>query len=314
MVSPTRSLSPWWRAYEVTREPLSSVPLALFMSSTRNSRRWWWYETAAWLRDMALRAAYGGYRVHQPGKSGSGVYRGPLDASMKATWPALVDEATFRKVRELLLSANRRTSRPGRGVHLLSMIAGCEVCSGELTARYKRGDRIYVCRGHGCVAILADELDGFAETVMLAYLAEPDVIAGLRAAPEGDAELTRVRGDLEAARGELLDWQRAAGSRKVSAASFAVIEPPILARISELETRERELRVPPALSVIPPGKDVARRWQAAPMSARRQAARMLCSPPILGTLLVGRTPTPGRRAAPVADRVAWGRDTANTCH
>jgi hypothetical protein len=50
----------------------------------------------------------------------------------------------------------------------------------------------------------------------------------------------------------------------------------LLASISGLEVRERELSTPPALSVIPPGQDVARRWKAAPMSAKRQVARLLC--------------------------------------
>ena len=85
----------------------------------------------------------------------------------------------------------------------------------------------------------------------------------------------------------------------MSFASFAEIEPGILARITTLEARERDLSTPPALAgIITPGKDVARRWKAAEMPARREVARMLCSPANLGTLRLGRSPIPGHTGSP----------------
>ena len=93
----------------------------------------------------------------------------------------------------------------------------------------------------------------------------------------------------------------------MSFASFAEIEPGILARITALEARERDLSTPPALAgIITPGKDVARRWKAAEMPARREVARMLCSPAYLGTLRLGRSPVPGHPVPP-AERVTWDR-------
>jgi DNA invertase Pin-like site-specific DNA recombinase len=260
------------------------------------------------LGQMALCPAYAGYRTHIPGAKAGGVFRGPLDGATRAVWPALVDAETFWTVRELLLDPARQTSRPGRGVHLLSMIAACDVCGAELTSRNRRGDRMYVCRARGCVAILADELDGHAEKIMLAYLARPDVVRRLRAVRAADAELVTVRTDLAQARSELSALRAAGRARKVTVATLLEIEPALAGRVGELEAREEELRTPPALSVLPPGKDVARRWKAAPMSARRMVARMLLAPSMLGELRLGRTPTPGRRAAAVAERVEWRRD------
>jgi hypothetical protein len=110
---------------------------------------------------------------------------------------------------------------------------------------------------------------------------------------------------LEEARGELGGWRDDARNRKVSLASFAEIEPGILARITTLEARERELSTPPALAgIITPGKDVARRWETAEMPARREVARMLCSPAYLGTLRLSRSPVPGQ-SVPPAERVTW---------
>lgn len=257
------------------------------------------------LRDLALRPAYGGLRTHQPGNR-NGRYQGPLDGAVTSTWPALVDAETFHAVRAMLQDPQRRTSRPGRGKHLLSLIAVCDVCGGWLTANYRRGYREYECRDSSHVRIVADDLDAYAEQVMCAYLASPDVIAELRAVPDHDGELTKLRADLAEARSELTSLRTAARAGRLSTATLIAVEPGHVARVEALEARERELVTPPALSTITPGKDVARRWKAAPMSARRQVARLLCSPPILGTLRVGRSPTPGHRAEP-EDRVSWDR-------
>jgi site-specific DNA recombinase len=262
--------------------------------------------TAQHLRDMALRPIYGGYRIHTPGNR-NGRYCGSLDGAVTATWPPLVDAETFHAVRVMLQSPERRTSRPGRAKHLLSLIGVCDVCGGPLAASYRRGSREYECQRASHVRIGADDLDAYAEAAMLGYLARPDVIAELRATPDCDGELAQVRADLEQARGELAGWRTGARTGKVSFASFAEIEPGILARITTLEARERELSTPPALAgIITPGKDVARRWKAAEMPARREVARMLCSPAYLGTLRLGRSPVPGHRGPP-AERVTWDR-------
>jgi hypothetical protein len=165
-----------------------------------------------------------------------------------------------------------------------------------------------VCRGRACVRVDADGLDTVAERAIVAYLARPDVIAGLGVAGDDSPELAQVRADLVAARTELADWRRLAKERKVTAESFAEIEPGIVRSVTDLEARETELSTPSALLVIPPGKDAARRWGAAQMPARRQVARLLLSPAILGELRVTRTPTPGSRPADAADRVVWLRE------
>jgi site-specific DNA recombinase len=267
---------------------------------TRTGKRW----DAKHLRTIALRPAYGGLRVHEAGNR-HGNYQGPLDGAVKAVWPALVDAETFHAVRALLQDPQRRTSRPGRGRHLLTLIAVCDVCGGPLTATYRyTGAREYVCQRGGHVLIDADQLDAHAEQVMLAYLARRDVIARLRATPEGGGELAKVRAELAEARAELASLRAAARGGKLTVATLLDVEPGLVTRVEGLEARERELITPPALTVIPPGEDVAQRWQAAPMSARRQVARLLCSPEILGTLRLGRSPTPGHRTDP-RDRVTW---------
>jgi hypothetical protein len=165
-----------------------------------------------------------------------------------------------------------------------------------------------VCRDDACVRIGADDLDAVAERAIVAYLSRDDVIAGLRAAGDDSPELAQVRADLTAARTELADWRRLAKERKVTATSFAEIEPGIVEHVFRLEAREAELTTPSALLVIPPGKDAARRWGAAEMPARRQVARLLLSRQAVGELRVTRTPTPGCKPAAAADRIVWLRE------
>jgi DNA invertase Pin-like site-specific DNA recombinase len=255
------------------------------------------------LRDLALKPLYAGLRVHNPGDRVNR-YRGSLEQAVEATWEPLVDKETFYAVRTMLLDPGRRTSRPGRGKHLLSLIAVCDVCGGWLTAAYRKGERQYWCRDFCHVRIVADDLDDFAEAVMLRYLSGKDVIEKLRAAPEDGGELAAVRADLAGTRDELQRLRVAGREGKLDVATILEVEPGLVARVKGLEARERELVTPPPLTMIPPGKDVARRWAAAPMSARRQVAKMLCSPAILGQLRVRRSPAPGHRANP-ASRVNW---------
>jgi hypothetical protein len=60
-------------------------------------------------------------------------------------------------------------------------------------------------------------------------------------------------------------------------------------------------------ALITPGRDAKRRWKAAPVAAKREVARMLLAPGILGQVRVTRAPTPGHRA-PIGQRVIWRRD------
>ncbi len=82
------------------------------------------------------------------------------------------------------------------------------------------------------------------------------------------------------------------------------VEPGLVKSIGALQAEAERLATPTALMVITPGQDVARRWQPASMSARRQVARLLLTPAVLGQLRVTRAPTPGHRGD-AADRVRW---------
>jgi site-specific DNA recombinase len=252
------------------------------------------------LRDMARRASYAGLRTHKGQITGDG------------TWPAIVPRETFYGVQAMLDRPDRKTARPGRGVHLLSMIARCHECGAPLvvTFRARHGRPEYQCRvGH--VRVNKAELDEHAEAVMLGYLERPDVYEALRQRKgDGGGEVDRVQAELAEVRAELAALRAAVGARRLSVASLVAAEPGLLAREEELVARERSLSTPPALAgQLAPGADVRRRWAVAPMSARRDVARLLLSAEMLGEFRVRRRGDGERGNVRVAaeDRVIWRR-------
>jgi hypothetical protein len=108
------------------------------------------------------------------------------------------------------------------------------------------------------------------------------------------------------ARHEQLADAVAAGT--VSVATLIRAEPTLLAEITTLEARARELSTPSVLrGLIEPGADVARRWVTTPMSTRREIARILLTPELIGQLRLGPSPRRGRVRTPAHERSQWWR-------
>jgi DNA invertase Pin-like site-specific DNA recombinase len=252
--------------------------------------------SAAALRSLAVRDAYAARRVHDPGRS-NGTTTSPQAQTVPATWEAIVCEADFLAVRRMLSDPARVTTRPGRARHLLSMIAQCAECGGPLSAAFRNGRRQYQCHNGGHVRVDADELDEQAEKAMLGYLARPDVFVELTAEANNTNAAEDARGQVATLRARLDELADAVACGEVSAALAGRAESKMLADLREAEARVRELSTPPALAgLMAPGEDVWARWEEAVMATRREVARMLLAPGMLGTLRVHRRPE-GRRGA-----------------
>lgn len=264
--------------------------------------------SAAHLRAIATAHAYAGLRVHVPGRQDGNHQPRPDMQVHEADWPAIIDRRTWLRTQEILSAPERRTTRPGRAVHLLSMIAACDVCAGPLAARAGKGGRVdqYTCHRRGCVRIGKAELDELAERAVIAYLSRDDVAETITRRDGDDAELDAAKLAVDEIRAELRDLEQRTARGELSLAFAANVEPGIRERLRLAEARVDELAAPPALAgYITPGRDVARRWRAAPMSARREVARLLLSPAYLGELRVTRSPSPGHRVD-AAERVTFG--------
>jgi hypothetical protein len=262
----------------------------------------------AHLRSVATGDVYRGKRIHIAGRK-NGNRNGAGSAEfVDGQWPALVPERTWHGVQRILSDPARKTTRGGRAKHLLSMIGACDVCGGPLAATYRRGPREYVCHRRSCIRVAADEVDALAEAAMLGYLSRPDNVERLTRDDRDDADLAEVRDEIAAIRAELDDLADQLGRGELSATLAARAEPAILARLRAAEGREAELSTPEALrGLMAPGQNVADRWEAAPISAKREVARLLLAPDVLGELRVTRYPSRGHKV-PAADRITWRRD------
>lgn len=246
------------------------------------------------LRQTALRVTYIGKRSH----------RGEIT---EATWPAIVDESVFWQVQRIITAPERVTTRHGRAVHELSMIIRCDVCGGPLVCIQRRGRTEYRCQRHSCIHIPQRPVDELITAAMLDYLARPDVYDAFATTTGGGEQVQRVRGELAKARAELDELHDALGKGEISVRMAARAEPQIEARIASLEYQERELSTPSALhSFMAPGDDVSARWKTAPISTRREVARILLSPDYLGEVRITRCTVRGHRVD-VADRIEWRR-------
>jgi DNA invertase Pin-like site-specific DNA recombinase len=254
--------------------------------------------TPAHLRKIATTAAHAGLRTHH----------GSLT---EATWAPIVDRALWHRVQAILTDPARLTYRPGRARHLLSMIARCAECGGPLAVISHRGRPTYTCRDGGHVRVGEADLDEHVTEVILDYLARPDVYREIRSSGhDHDEDLANARAVTATVRAEHNDLADLVGRGEVSATLAARAEPAILRRLRVAEETERHLATPSALrSLITPGRDVAKRWKAAPVAARREVARLLLAPNVLGELRVQRRPAGVSKHAtvPVADRVTWRR-------
>jgi site-specific DNA recombinase len=153
-------------------------------------------------RQMLLSSGIAGYRSYK----GEPEFR-------RGTWEPVLDEATWRQVRALLLAR----SKPGRpAVHLLSGFLECGLCGASLWTKYRvDGVRQYTCEKRagpddrcGKLGIKAEPVEQLIERAVLRRLAGPGLKAALAALDSPDAdrdkllaqrqEAERVRDDIEA--------------------------------------------------------------------------------------------------------------------
>jgi DNA invertase Pin-like site-specific DNA recombinase len=263
--------------------------------------------SAQHLRSLALSPTYIGERVHDPASRSTGRKKPTTTPAtiVKGQWDGIVSKADFLAVQRLLTAPERVTTRPGRGVHLLSMYVLCDVCEGPVSVRLGGGDHTYACREAGHVKINKAALDTYATEIIVGYLARPDIHEAFAATAVNGDELDRVRDEIASIRAELDDLAAQVGSGALSATLAARAEPPMLARLAAAEKHAADLSTPPALAGwTGPVGEVRARWEAAPVSARREVARFLLTPELLGELRIGRAP---RRGGPVSDRAVWRR-------
>ncbi|WP_281155143.1 recombinase family protein [Streptomyces sp. HYC2] len=246
----------------------------------------------AHLRIMAMRHSYTGLRYHK-----GDVYEG--------IWKGIIPRKRFWTVQTILTDPARVTYRGGGVKHELTAALTCGKCASPFRAyeRKAASQWAYQCR-NDCMHIPKDPVDDFIigtpeePGYMMEYLARDDIYDLLAAPEEDDPEVQQVRTELAAERAELKKMERAEPDTLEAVQVLGRSIRKKRLRVRELEDRERELTLPPVvLNMIRPGVDVWETWNEAPISARRQIARIVLSPRCLGQAVV----LPAARTGPNQD-------------
>lgn len=241
------------------------------------------------LRSMAKTHAYAGLRAHKRGRMQG--ERSKPDQIVDAAWPGIVSKETFWKVQAILDAPDRKTTRGGKAAHLMSMIGQCGKCPAPIVASPARkpgSTPKYSCR-YGHVSVDRAELDEYATAVIQAYLSREDNYAALQPPAVTDG-LAAVRGRMAEIEHELQELERELRQRKISARLAGVAEQEWLTEIEQLRKAEKSLMLPAVLQeFVRPGEDIKARWEHpdTTIAAKRAIARMLFTPEVLGTFVLG---------------------------
>ncbi len=206
--------------------------------------------------------------------------RGHNGTTTPGTWEPLVDATVFYGARRILLDPKRTTTRPGRAKWLLSCIATCAVCNGPMAVMRRGSNRtVYACRDRGHLSIERTELDEYLTGLVIEKLSRSDAHAHL---PDGSEEtiVTELRAEESRLRAELDGYVDDATEGRIDRAFAARVVAGLNTKISNVQRRIEAAVTPPALVGLlagNPGEDVVTRWNGAPISAKRDALRLLLS-------------------------------------
>lgn len=266
--------------------------------STKTGVPWGWSQ----VREIALNLTYVAKRTHH-------------GAITEGNWPRLIDDATFYTVRRILTDPARKTTKPGKVRHLVSMYARCAECGGPMTVTLRQGGgrklasgertsrpkgETYFCRAKSCLYINKESLETYIVELVLARLVESwDALTA--AGDTEDAAILAARDEVARIDAELEDLYAGVKAKRVSTRALGTIEPDLIAQLEAARKRVEIASTPPALRplLVGPKSELRQRWEAAPVPARREVVKAL-----MRTLVVHRNPVPGHRV-PAHQRVAY---------
>lgn len=216
--------------------------------------------------------------LRSPTIAGQRVHLGKIVAV--AEWEPLISAADHNALRALF-DRPRRDFQPGVIKHLLSGIATCGVCGTPLRRLRNRATPSYVCpgperRGNSCVARVQDKLDALVTLHVVTLLSGPAFLTELAQdsdrATSAVSDASRKVEELEA---ELQSFITAAQEGRISATSFAAIEPSLQERLVLARDKAAASAGYSPLVRGLVGADVERGWEALDIDRQRQVIRSL---------------------------------------
>lgn len=210
--------------------------------------------------------------ILRPRNAGLMEHRGEVIG--RAQWPAILDEATWRAVRALLLDPSRLTiSAPRR--HLLSGIAECGICGARMAAatvgsgRDRR--RVYKCTQTPHIARNVTALERYITMIVLEWLSQPE--AGELLAPTGDDGAVARAVERETLRQRQREAAEMFAAGEIARAQLAAVTAATGKRLAELDQLDAATVHTSALGVFRGGDDVRRVWESLDIERQRAVIR-----------------------------------------
>jgi site-specific DNA recombinase len=185
---------------------------------------------------------------------------GLLPDERPATWPAIVDEQTWRGVRAVLADPSRRNERGA--TRLLTGIALCGLCGDQVTTVNggvtRTGAATYRCSRTSHLDRLADPVDAYVTRVLLAYLARERVTPSVQGS---DAATTAQ--DAAALRARLAELADLVADGAMTAAEYRPRADRLRNELQQVEQRAAVALHGAALASLPVGEGALRaEWDA----------------------------------------------------
>jgi site-specific DNA recombinase len=190
-------------------------------------------------------------------------------------WEPLVSTEIFYAAARVLSDPIRKTTRPGRSKHLLSYLAVCAVCDAKLTVAPRGRKQSYVCPSPAAhVGVRVDWAESFVTVVVVERLSQPDIVEAVMASD--DTAVLEARGEVERLRAKLREAVDMAATGDLSIASLSRLEAQLVPQIEAAERRATTAATPPQLrALLDPAGDIAARWDALTVAARKDILRVL---------------------------------------
>ncbi|MBZ2195967.1 recombinase family protein [Occultella gossypii] len=215
------------------------------------------------VRAVLMNARYAGLRAHK-----RALVIGEDGQVVRAEWPALVPEETWRAASEVLTNPTRRTG-PRGSKRLLTGLARCGVCgatvhAGGAVAKYG----MYRCSGSsGHVGRQSDPVDAYVGELVVARLSQPDAAELLVDHTKPDASALRAEARALRARLESVAIDFADGA--VTSAQLRTITARLTDRLAAIDADMADAGRVDKLGPLVGAEDVAAAWEAMETDRRR---------------------------------------------
>jgi site-specific DNA recombinase len=210
------------------------------------------------IRDVLTRPAYTALRVH----------RGEVIGD--ASWPALIDRATFDRVQARLKAKRTSNTMQSRTANLLSGVARCGVCRGKMHRGHDRNHRkTYLCRDRFCVARDLTKIDAYVTSLLLDRLADPALPALFKGSVS--PEVIAARDELAGLRSQMDQAFAEFTAGRMTAALLGRVEADLEPRIKAAEATARRVVIPLDIT-LPDDGDLVGWWKALTPEYRREIA------------------------------------------